>query len=393
MNVLLTATAYPPSLGGAQVLAHQVAVQLLDRHRIEVLTHWTTQRTDWLLGTTLRAPIRKEAYTMDGVPVRTVNVAVEHRWRLVPAVVAYWAVQGPALRRIARALEEPLGQAAGTPDLVHNVRIGREALTLASLTLARQRKVPFVLTPVHHPRWGTWLHRHYPALYRSADAVIVLTETEKRTLAGLRVPEERIHVTGMGPVLAAESNGRRFRARHGMGDDPLVLFLGQKHAYKGLSRLLQAAPLVWTSHPNARFAFLGPRTASSRRTFRGVTDPRILERGAVDLEEKTDALAACDVLCLPSTEESFGGVFTEAWSLGKPVVGCDIPAVHEVIDHGRDGLVVAPTGEALAGALAGLLADPARGRELGARGRAKVEERFSWPRLAERTDAVYRSLR
>jgi glycosyltransferase involved in cell wall biosynthesis len=58
-----------------------------------------------------------------------------------------------------------------------------------------------------------------------------------------------------------------------------------------------------------------------------VNDPRILELGSVDLQTKTDALEACTLLCLPSTQESFGGVYTEAWSFKKPVIGCDIPAV------------------------------------------------------------------
>ncbi len=72
-------------------------------------------------------------------------------------MAAYWAIQGPALRRIAGALAEPLERSAGEADLVHNVRIGREALTEASLRLARRRGIPFVITPVHHPRWSGWL--------------------------------------------------------------------------------------------------------------------------------------------------------------------------------------------------------------------------------------------
>ena len=393
MNLLFTATTYPPAVGGAQLLMHQLARQLGERHSVVVLTHWATRRTDWLLGTTLRAPRDETAYVVDGVQVRTVNVPPRGRWRLAPWVGAYWALPGPAGRRIAEAMAGPLETAAGHPDLVHNVRIGREGLTLASLALARKRRVPFVLTPVHHPRWGTWLHREYHRLYRSADAVIALTEAERRTLVQLGVDEGRVHVTGMGPVLAEEGRGDRFRDRHGLGEDPVVLFLAQKYAYKGAALLLRAAREVWARHPRARFAFVGPRTAHSRRLFHGLVEPRVLELDAVDLAEKTDALAACDVLCLPSTQESFGGVFTEAWSFGKPVVGCDIPAVRAVIDDGEDGLLCPPEPGAIAGALDALLSDPARRDALGARGRAKVSRLYTWPRLAERTEAAYRAAR
>ena len=115
-----------------------------------------------------------------------------------------------------------------------------------------------------------------------------------------------------------------------------------------------------------------------------------MEVGEVDLREKTDAVAACDILCVPSSQESFGGVFTEAWSFGKPVVGCDIPAVRQVIDHGRDGLLVAQSPGAIAEALVCLLESRTLVADMGHRGKTKVESQFTWPRLATKTEAVYR---
>jgi hypothetical protein len=56
-------------------------------------------------------------------------------------------------------------------------------------------------TPVHHPRWGGWWYRSYHRLYRHAEAVIALTECQRRTLdsLGLGVDERRISVLGAGP--------------------------------------------------------------------------------------------------------------------------------------------------------------------------------------------------
>jgi glycosyltransferase involved in cell wall biosynthesis len=359
---------------------------------VHVVTQWDERRTDWLLGTTVRAPSRPRAYEIDGVPVERLGLPAATRARLLPWVAAYYAVQGPALRRIANVLAGRMERWAATADLVHNCRIGREGLTAASLALARRRDIPFVLTPVHHPRWSGWLHRHYHRLYREADAVIALTAAEADVLASLRVDPRRIHVTGMGPVLAGTSDAARFRAAHGLGDDPLVLFVGQKYAYKGLAPLLASAPLVWSRSPRARFAFLGPRTRHSRRLFASVRDERILELDTVPLEAKTDALAACDVLCLPSTQESFGGVCAEAWSLGKPVVVADIPALRAVVTDGVDGFVAPPEAAPLADRIGRLLSDPALAAALGSAGRRKVEERYSWARLARLTEEVYRAV-
>jgi glycosyltransferase involved in cell wall biosynthesis len=392
MRLLFTLTAYPPSVGGAQQLMHQLACALVARHCVQVVAQWDRTRTDWLLGTTLAAPRVGRDYAIDEVPVRQITLPRAKRLAVAPWVLAYYALQGAAIERIAAALATEMAPLAEGADLIHNCRIGREGLSYASLRLARRRDIPFVFTPVHHPRWGGWLHRHYHRLYRQADAVIALTEAERRLLVGLGVDERRIFVTGMGPVLAAAADGDRFRRQHHLGDGPLVLFLGQKYAYKGLAPLLAAAPHVWQHVPEARFVFLGPRTRYSEQLFREVREARVLELPAVDLQTKTDALAACDVLCVPSSQESFGGVYTEAWSLGKPVVAADIPAVREVVADGLDGCLAPPEPGALAELLLDLLLNPARAAALGARGREKVAARYTWPRLAEQTEQVYRRL-
>jgi glycosyltransferase involved in cell wall biosynthesis len=371
---------------------HQLARQFNARHPLQVVTQWDTQRTDWLLGTTLNAPSPARTYEVDGVSVQRITLSNSVRRRLRFWVLAYYMAQGPALARIADALATEVAPWAASADLIHNCRTGREGLSYASFHVARKREVPFVFTPIHHPWWGGWLHRYYHHLYRQADAIIALTESERQTLIELKVDERRIFVTGMGPVLAETNNGEQFRTRCNLGSEPLVLFLGQKYAYKGLAALLQAAPVVWQRLPETRFAFIGPRTPYSRRLFADQHDSRLIELDTVNLQEKTDALAACDVFCLPSAQESFGAVFTEAWSLGKPVVGCDIPAVREVIQEGEDGFLTLQKPGPLAERLIYLLERPALCKQFGERGQAKVKARYSWPRLAEHTEQVYRQV-
>ena len=392
MNLVLSITAYPPAIGGAQALMHALARQLSARHTVQVLTQWDTNRTDWLLGTSLNAPLEPRAYVQDGVPVQQISLPPGARRQLKPWVYGYYFFEGPAIRHIAAALADQMRPWTAGAELIHNCRIGREGLSFASLQLARERDIPFVFTPVHHPRWGGWLHRHYQALYRQADAVIALTGEEKKLLIGLGVPEKRVFVTGMGPILSPDPDPARFRREHGLGAAPLILFLGQKYRYKGLAALLAAAPLVWQRHPDAHFAFIGPRTAYSRRLFRGIADARLFELDAVPLAEKTDALAACTLLCVPSNQESFGGVYTEAWSLGKPVIGADIPALREVIADGQDGLLVQQVAGAIADGLMALLDDPTRAAAMGQRGREKVAARYSWARLAQLTESVYQQV-
>jgi len=391
VNLLYTVTAYPPSIGGAQAHFHQLARQLRLHHRLQVAAHWGETRTDWLLGATLTAPGQAATYELDGVPVHLLSFTRGERLRLVPWVVSYYLWRGRAIGHIADLLARHLEPLAHGVDLIHNGRIGREPLSYASLKLARRLGVPFVLTPFHHSRWVGWRYRQYVQLYRQADGVIALTRAEKETLGALGVQPERVFVTGMGPLLAPSASGESFRQRFGL-EGPIVLFLGQQYRYKGIEILLKAAPQVWDPHPETHFVFIGPRTQYSRRLFRQHRERRILELGPVDLETKTDALAACDLLCLPSIQESFGAVLVEAWMLGKPVIGSHAPAVCEVIAEGKDGFLVPPAAGPLAECISHLLDQPALGREMGERGREKALAHYTWPHLASRTEAAYQSI-
>ncbi len=398
MNLLYTITAYPPSVGGAQVDFHEMARRLVERHSLHVVAHWAESRTDWLLGTTLLPARRPAVSPLDGVPVDLVSLTTTERLRILPFVLGYYAVKGPAIGRISDLLRRHLERLGPDPDLIHNSRVGREPLSYASLKLARQLGVPFVLTPNHHPRWVGWNYRHYIRLYRQADAVIARTEVEREELVRLGVEANRVFVTGVGPVLAGLPDAGSFRQRYSL-DGPMILFLGQKYRYKGCEAMLRAAPIVWRRFPDACFVFVGPRTRHSRALFRNVAKSaypaqpgRILELGTVDLATKTNALDACDLLCLPSTQESFGAVFVEAWMLGKPVIGGSAPAVSGVIEDGVNGFVVEQEAQAIAERIVFLLERPAVREEMGRRGREKTLAQYTWERLARKTEQIYEAV-
>jgi glycosyltransferase involved in cell wall biosynthesis len=392
MKILYTLTAYPPSTGGAQIHMHQLAQRLKNNNEVNVICQWNRNRTDWLLGTTLNAESQNHQYEIDEIPVWQIGITENEKKMLARWVYAYPFLQGISIEKISHTLFSIMQQLPVTFDIVHNCRIGREGISFASYQLARKNSAPFVLTPVHHPAWAGWFHRYYHKLYRNADALIALTEIEKKTLAGLGVDERKIHVTGIGPILSSNFSPNRFVNQYELADAPIILFLGQKYAYKGIATLLGATEKVWKVFPETRFVFLGPRTPYSVKLFKNSFDQRILEIDAVPLQEKTDALAACTLLCVPSAQESFGGVYTEAWSLGKPVIGCDIPAVREVVNHGVDGLLVAQDGNAIADAIIQILKSPNECARMGQKGKMKVESRFTWEKIAKKTFEVYESL-
>lgn len=150
--------------------------------------------------------------------------------------------------------------------------------------------------------------------------------------------------------------------------------------------------LIWKEWPDTRFAYLGPRTAYSKRKFKKYNDSRIIEKDRVSEEEKVAALTDCAVFCLPSRQESFGGVYTEAWMQGKPVIGANIPAVAELIQAGQDGELVSEAPEELAPLIIKLLSKPDQAAEMGRRGREKVKKQFNWKRIANIQRSIYLNL-
>lgn len=393
LKILYTITAYPPSIGGAQLHTHQIASILNQTHEVTVMTHWTENRTDWLLGTTLNAPEMANNYVLDGVTVQQISLKRSEKWALIPYVLGYYGIKPIAIDRISDLLLPKLATYAPPDlDLIHNVRMGREGLSYASLKLARKLNIPFIFVPLHHPRWVGWNYREYINLYKQADGVIVLTNSEKQILINLGVRPERIFITGIGPLIAKISHPEQFRQQYCLGGDPMILFLGQKYQYKGFKSLLAAAQKIWKNLPDARFVFIGPRTNYSEKVFAQVNDPRVLEVGKVSVEEKTDALAACDILCVPSIQESFGGVYTEGWMMRKPVIGGNIPAIRDVIDDGVNGFLVEQDAEQIAEKICQLLEDPLWRDQMGSAGRQKVLEQYTWEKLTEKIESAYQQV-
>jgi glycosyltransferase involved in cell wall biosynthesis len=299
-----------------------------------------------------------------------------------------------ATRQIVSLMIPYLEQAVSPQhSLIHTHRIGREFLALASHAVARKRGLPFVLTPYHHHRWRGYRYSQWTRVYRAADAVLTLTEAERRDIEGLGVSPERIHLIGGAAEQPMPADGSRFRARISNRTDPIVLFLGQLYRYKGFAELVTAADDLHAQGMQFELVLVGPETPFSRRFLAKRQRPWLWHLGRVDDQTKWDAVAASTVVCLPSHQESFGRVYLEAWSMGKPVIGGRIPAVSEIIADGETGLLVDPgSTDQLAYALASLLTDEHLAMRLGRQGRAQVETRFSWSKVASRVEAVYDAL-
>lgn len=179
----------------------------------------------------------------------------------------------------------------------------------------------------------------------------------------------------------------------------VIGYVGRLVPEKGVDVLLRAVAALRSSglERPVRLQLIGDgplRKALQALATQLAVDDRVEFLGPQTPAQIADILHRLDVVVLPSRttpvwKEQLGRALLEAMACGVPVIGSDSGAIPEVV--GDAGLIV-PEGDApaLASALARLLASPELRRELGRRGRARAEARYSQRHLAEQTLAVYR---
>ncbi len=167
-------------------------------------------------------------------------------------------------------------------------------------------------------------------------------------------------------------NRERLRRQLGLGTRPAVLFLGRRDTGKGYFALREAWSLVTREVSDAVLMLAGPPGAETK-TLTG----DIVDLGVPDENQKADALAACDVFCLPSAHESFGIVYVEAWSYGKPVICGTAAASRELVENGETGLWANHDPRLLAEKITHLLKNAQERRRLGEAGKVLQRARYT----------------
>ena len=158
----------------------------------------------------------------------------------------------------------------------------------------------------------------------------------------------------------------------------LLLWVGRMDPVKRLGDLLEAfAQLTLEPPPHLLLVGDGPE----RDRVETQVSQRGLDKRVHLIGFRTDVpalLAAADVFALPSLTEGLPNALLEAMATGLPVVACAVPGCTDLIDNLINGLLVPPAcPQALAGALARLLDDPALASRLGQAARRKVLREYT----------------
>lgn len=192
-------------------------------------------------------------------------------------------------------------------------------------------------------------------------------------------------------------NLREFSPRPESGGIPIVLLPSRMLWEKGIGDFVKAAEKLRAQGISARFVLVGSPDPANPTSIPETQLSAWRESGVVEWWRQRDDMssvyAQSQVVCLPSYREGIPRVLIEAAASGRAIVTTDSPGCREVVRQGENGLLVPPRSpQALADALAVLLADAGLRAQMGARGREIAAREFSEERVVQETMSVYRDL-
>ncbi|MDW0108693.1 glycosyltransferase family 4 protein [Sporosarcina aquimarina] len=190
-----------------------------------------------------------------------------------------------------------------------------------------------------------------------------------------------------------------FRDTYGFSQDELIFFVPRRLTKKnGVMYPILSLPAVVEKFPNARVVFAGTgemmEPMKQKAAELGVSD-NITMLGAVDHSVMMQYYALANVALVPSiysagVEEATSISALEAMGSGVPLIACAVGGLKEIVDSGKDGLLVEEQNvEQLSDAMIQLLENPEYGEQLAEAGRAKIIEEYSHFAAAEKYEAIY----
>jgi glycosyltransferase involved in cell wall biosynthesis len=288
-------------------------------------------------------------------------------------------------------------------DLIHSTDRPRDAL--AATLLSRLTGRPNV---VHmHIMWYAGMGRLTDMGLERCRAALAISQFVRRSMVAGGIPASKIYtvLNSTSPDLFDPRITERGRLRRDLGlaaSTPLVGIVARVILWKGHRELIEAMARVRERVPEAHLAIIGhedTRGEDGKQLSAGLRQ-LIADLGLQEhvhwvgwRDDTPQVMADLDVVAVPSWEEPFGLVVTEAMSMERPLVACNTGGLPEIVTDGVEGLLVPPRDpQALAEALTRLLQDPELRAEMGRKGRERVYRQFTPARQAREMAEVYRRI-
>lgn len=359
--------------GGAELHARYIAERLARHHEVEVLTTCARDYVTWAN----ELPAGEE--TVNGVPVRRFPLAHERDARVfarrsarvfdqvhsLADELAWLDSEGPTSPALIEHIERHRGQYAFflffSYRYYHAYRGARAAGSRAILVPTAERD-PAIGLAMFQP------------IFRGVRATMFNSLEEQAMIRHVAGTDDLPGVVvGVGSDVPAAPRPERFRQQFGI-DAPFAIYVGRLDANKGCTELFDFFLRFTRTMPGGLHLVL-----IGKSILPIPSHPRIHHLGFLTDEQKFDAMAAADLLLMPSYYESLSMVTLEAWALGKPVIvngRCDVLKGQSI--RSNAGLCYESYPE-FAEALHAVASSASLRHSLGTNGRSYFEKHYAWP--------------
>ena len=238
-----------------------------------------------------------------------------------------------------------------------------------------------------------------------ADAVVTICQGLRDDLIARGTAAARIAIAPNGVDLSMFGDplphDPAFAAKLGLGDGPVIGFIGSFYDYEGIDDLIAAMPLLTRDHRDARLLLVGggPCEEALRRQAKASPAAAAIHFvGRVPHSEVERYYALCEIMAYPRKASRLTDLVTplkplEAMAQGKLVAASDVGGHRELIADGVTGTLFAPDSPvACAAALADLLDARSAWDNRRATARIYVETRHDWAINVQRYQDVYQKL-
>jgi glycosyltransferase involved in cell wall biosynthesis len=235
------------------------------------------------------------------------------------------------------------------------------------------------------------------AILHAFDRLIVHTDEARRRLIGYRVSPERIDLIPHGPL----EPGREYPPPAPRADQSVTFLLfGKLKPYKGADLLIRALALLPPeAKTRARLRIAGQPYMDVRPLLAlaaklGVADRIVWDLRFLGETEIASAFGEADAMVMPYRDIDASGVLMQALGAARPIIASRIGLFAEMLEDGRHGYLVSPENPSeLARAMAKLIEDGARRREMGEAVRALKNAIPDWHAIAAMTERLYREMK
>ncbi len=406
LRIALLAYRGKPHVGGQGVYTRHLAKALVDLgHQVEVLGGQPYPILDE------RVPLVElpslDIYN-DHFPMRMPGIWELKHWTDFVEVSAFSAGTFPEPLAFSLRAWDHLRKRRGEFDLVHD----NQCLGYGLLAIERQLGIPVIAT-IHHPitvdrrleldaaegwykkltlhRWYSFTSMQTRVASRLERVITVSENSFKDISVDHQVDPERMAIVPVGVDVDLFTPLPEIAVVPGR----LVTTASADVTMKGLKFLLEAVAKLRTERDDVHLVVIGKRKPG------GASDATIKKLGLEDHVEFVtnvperriiELYSEAEMAIVPSLYEGFSLPAIEAMACGTPLVGTTGGAVPEVIGKDGDTALVVPPGdsEALAAKIRWGFEQPDLRGTIGARGRQRIIDRWSWKHTAEKTVEQYR---